>query len=423
MKFFHRCNRPSDEIRAKVTIPHCDKGGGKRKRPKWYRRINIFRRTKRDSELHKRCNRSNFNNNYESNQKSSYDWKPIKVYSKESNKASLCKESQTTLPNQTSTPSASSSCQTSDEWSHEHDENTDEKISVPSVSKETLLEIDSTNTYLHCACFLHDPAEEILKALEENPNLSKISNSNGELPLHYACLDSLGAEDRVVNALLASYPQGAMCENADRSLPLHLACMIGSPSIYLVQSLLYANPSAALLQSEFAMNSKYINDRAEDFHHCIGAGTGHQNGLLKAKPMCVTAENLIEILNNGRATLNLFYSFRAYQCTSKCNGSTERFPPSYGQIRIDQSCSPQPPQSPGLEQGWSALHLAALSGASIKVLNILLEYGPEMILAKTSQGRTPVDCAANAIKHKIVGAQKAYELLSKFRDKYVNSHT
>ena len=284
---------------------------------------------------------------------------------------------------------------------YDYETNTKKPTSALTVTKQTLLEIDPKNTPLHCACYLHEN-DEIHQMLQMDSSLCQVSNGNGELPLHYACLDPSGANDRIIDALLASYPQSAMCENCDRSLPLHLACMVGAPSLYVIQALLYANPTAALLQSEFTIDYSHItagevsNDGDHDCNTTLSS-------VVKENPGCS--------VDNFFGALHLFYK---HKCSAQCDEKRNYRPPSYGNVRFGNDCSPQPLQSHGLEQGWSALHLAALSGACPAVLEVLIEYGPNMINTKTSQGRTPLHCAMEAVNKNIKGAENTVHFLENY---------
>jgi len=289
------------------------------------------------------------------------------------------------------------------------------------ITKEKLMEIDDRNSPLHCACFLHLPHHkaEIIRALKCDPDLAKVSNGNGELPLHYACLDKKGVDDRVLDALLGAYPIASTCLNNDRSLPLHLHCMVGAPSLYAVKSLLYANPSAASLQSEFALPSAsgVPNNTAcgDDSHNLDDDGsfarTGCSGGLHNIHPACGSKADLVDFIDNSRTAFALLYTHKSTKCANDFQCSDHDIPPSYGQLRFDSKCTPLPPQTTGIEQGWSPLHFAALSGANLEVLKVLVEYAPHMVSVKTSCGRTPIDCATSAVQNNVEGAEEAWEYL------------
>jgi len=291
------------------------------------------------------------------------------------------------------------------------------------ITEAMLREMDSANSQMHIAAFfslvsIHK--EFVLNTLKVHPEQAMVPNSNGELPLHYICMQSSGVDDEVFHALLAAYPEASKCENNDRSLPLHLHCMVGAPSFSVVKSLLYLNVSASSMQSEF--NLPFNHPRPEDDFSQVfidDSVTVKDATCLEStgsQTYCGVPSNFIKVLSNSKNLIALLYARQKIQCNSDIN----TLPPSLRLIKFDDQCQPIPPQTAGTEQGFTALHFAALNGAGVNVLKLLLQYAPESFYIKTSQGRTPFDCCTAALVNNVKGTEEAYEFFINFASKNKN---
>jgi ankyrin repeat protein len=65
-----------------------------------------------------------------------------------------------------------------------------------------------------------------------------VTDVNGELPLHWACMS--GANYRTINTLITAYPEGTHLANHSGKLPLHLACQ--HSDLEVIKLLIAANP-------------------------------------------------------------------------------------------------------------------------------------------------------------------------------------
>ena len=84
------------------------------------------------------------------------------------------------------------------------------------------------DTVLHWSVFGHPPVDVIQAILAVKPDLAKVANKKGHLPLHVAC--SYRASPQVIAELLRVYPQAAGIKiPKDGSYPLHLLCDFGCP--------------------------------------------------------------------------------------------------------------------------------------------------------------------------------------------------
>uniref|UniRef100_A0A7S1BBZ7 Uncharacterized protein n=1 Tax=Corethron hystrix TaxID=216773 RepID=A0A7S1BBZ7_9STRA len=215
------------------------------------------------------------------------------------------------------------------------------------LSETYLLEIDDTNTTLHCACILHYPAGEILKIMEDNPEMASIKNKSGEYPLHYACLDEKGVDHRVFNKLVELNPDAVKTGNCERSFPLHLQCMVGVPSAHVVKELLKVYPHACAIQSEF--KTKYEGKEINKFKE----ETEEEDWFCNMwKEECWVPSI---IMNNK---------------------------PHRYKIQLQ----------PHIEQGWCPLHLAIIGGAHGESIRSIYDTRPAGYKLKTSRGRTPYMC-------------------------------
>jgi hypothetical protein len=84
----------------------------------------------------------------------------------------------------------------------------------------------SGDTILHWTCFGSPPLHAVEILLETCPDLAKIANLKGNLPLHVA--SSYRASGEIIRALLKVYPAAAGIPNQDGSWALHLCCDYGS---------------------------------------------------------------------------------------------------------------------------------------------------------------------------------------------------
>lgn len=95
----------------------------------------------------------------------------------------------------------------------------------------TLLEQDSNgDSILHWACFGSPPLFVVEAILKASPELIKVRNARGCLPLHTACL--YRASSNIVRTLVRSYPESAGMPirgvtDQSKSNPLHLLCDYG----------------------------------------------------------------------------------------------------------------------------------------------------------------------------------------------------
>jgi ankyrin repeat protein len=67
-----------------------------------------------------------------------------------------------------------------------------------------------------------------------------VTDINGELPLHWACMS--GSNYHTINTLITAYPEGTHLANHSGKLPLHLACQ--HSDLEIIKLLIAANPDA-----------------------------------------------------------------------------------------------------------------------------------------------------------------------------------
>jgi ankyrin repeat protein len=236
------------------------------------------------------------------------------------------------------------------------------KLTAQGYVSAEFTSLDPNNTPLHIACLTHYPKRFILDVLLKGDHLEGIftENSSGELPIHYAVMDTRGVDTDVLEALIEKFPESVEHRNIDKSLPIHVACQVGAPSLYSIERLLEINPDFSIAQNDLRVP---LNDEEmEDSSGWCGA-------------LCL----------DWFATDNEKY------------------------VRF--------------ETGWTPLHLAAVNGAPPEVIEAIVDANPECMNVRTNKKRTAVECAKNVIikallndveLHKVENTFNAIEVMQSY---------
>lgn len=211
---------------------------------------------------------------------------------------------------------------------------------------------------IHKACVLQPPEDVIEALLATYQEGAKAKDQDGWLPVHCACF--YGASDKVVSQLLSSYAKGAQSKDEEGRLPLHYACLKGA-SQDVVDVLLGNFPKGAM--------SKDDEGRLPIHHACSkGAPEGVIDALLKASPKGAQCKD-----DQGR--LPLHHACRK-SSSERVIRTLLRVYPRASQIKDDQDKLP--------------IHYACQNGTSPSVVNVLLTTYPESINVKNGFGYTPL---------------------------------
>lgn len=211
---------------------------------------------------------------------------------------------------------------------------------------------------LHKACVLQPPDEVIEALVASYPNGAKSQDQDGWLPIHCACF--YGAKTSIIKVLLDANPRGSQLKDDEGRLPLHYACLKGA-SQKVVDLLLETFIKGAM--------SKDDEGRLPIHHACSkGAPEGVIEALLKASPKGAQTKD-----DQGR--LALHHACRK-SSSERVVRTLLRVYPRAAQIKDDQDKLP--------------VHYACQHGVNPNVVNILLTTYPESINVKNGFGYTPL---------------------------------
>jgi hypothetical protein len=299
-------------------------------------------------------------------------------------------------------------------------QNDEEKV-IQEITADYLRKRDSKNTDLHIICFIERNPSKVMKVINMCKSMASIANSYNEYPLHYACMNPIWAKlkeraadlshknrkkmtereqkvvykrkmrhelwGKVMRALIEAYPAAAREENMERCVPLHLYCLMGAPCEEAVQAMVEEFPGGACLQSELAVPFNTSGRKSND------PSLPKKSRLLQIE----TPRNATTISSdNPSATkrgLVVFYLKRDSFLQS--SSSSGKQPPSRGLHRIEKG-KVVPPQSKDIEVGWTPLHIAAANVSNVDSLRCIIRVAPTGWHIKTSQGRSPLDCAISS---------------------------
>lgn len=104
-----------------------------------------------------------------------------------------------------------------------------------------------TWTALHDACE-HQDIEAVLQLIEANSDEAVNVDDHGETPLHIACWANPPL--KVVEALIAAFPQAVTDQDAHGDTPLHVALTNPETSCEVVHALLKACPAVASIANK-----------------------------------------------------------------------------------------------------------------------------------------------------------------------------
>lgn len=220
---------------------------------------------------------------------------------------------------------------------------------------------------LHKACVLNPPESIINALLASYPEGSRDTDQDGWLPIHCACF--YGANEKIVDALLTANPKGTLTKDDDGRLPLHYACLKGA-SKAVVDVLLASYAKGALIKD---------GEGRLPIHHACSKGASDPiiEALLKTAPKGAQSKD-----DQGR--LALHHACRK-NASERVIRTLLRVYPRASQIKDDQDKLP--------------IHYTCQHGAATSVVQLLLQTYPESINAKNGFGLTPLAEAKMAVKN------------------------
>ena len=256
---------------------------------------------------------------------------------------------------------------------------------IDSLNDHDIMQLDEKNTTMHVACLLHHTTDDILKRLEDHPEVAHTNNNANETPLHYAAMDKRGVNREVLKKLVQLNPEAVKQPNVQNSLPVHLACMVGAPSTYTIKTFLKMYPKAAMIQSDFP--------------------------LLFEEDMADTTD--VNVSDDDSDDENEFISYQPKSDPSAVSGIASMFAcaaPHQAALEMAHERSKRKDErtrrmnrannddGPKVETGFSPLHLAVMNSASPTIIGLLIKVNTRSIHLKTSRGRTALDCAQYIVR-------------------------
>ena len=244
------------------------------------------------------------------------------------------------------------------------------KLTTKGYVSAEFISVDPRNTPLHIACLTHYPEKFIIDHLmksdrkADNYRAVFAENTSGELPIHYAVMDSKGVPPLILDTLLKEFPESVEHCNVDGSLPIHVACEVGAPSLYSIKKLIKSWPGSVMIQND-----------------------------LQVPLMDEDKENEFEKELQNRSGLACCYD-------------------NFG---IDWFGGNEINGIENFETGWTPIHLASVNGAEPEVIETILEAANGRCLdIQTNKGRTALQCAKWCIINAIINDVNVSKLQNTF---------
>jgi hypothetical protein len=234
---------------------------------------------------------------------------------------------------------------------------------------------DTLNTTLHVACVKkYSEALIVDQLISKGPSAVTMRNQNRDLPLHCAmkCTIDNGIDDRVFDELVTRYPVGVEAVNKDNCLPLHLACKSGGRNVNVTKKLLELYPLGAIMKCDLKLQ---FDDEALD---CVERNPDF--------PRLELDKSISEDADDMDTCGSTFWS--TFLMLSPKNS-------------FEMETNTKPISSnPGIESGFSPLHLAVMFGAPPDIIEAIITANPACLALTTDQGRKAIDIARYAVAGK-----------------------
>lgn len=247
---------------------------------------------------------------------------------------------------------------------------------------DPLIQDGGGNYPLHLAVGRAAPPEIVLKLLQSDADAAKRKNDLRETPLHVAT--SGGAPLAVVQLLLFANPAAVEERDVFKRLPLHCAALSGRAEV--VRELLIRHPEGLLAADEDLDLPLHSAARCKS-PHCSDVVAA----LLAQAPQAAAETNLdrqlplhVAVLSKPPDTV-VAALLRAYPEAARAPVS-----PAAGDVDLEEY------RDPVKHEGLLPLHLAVAVGASLPVVQLLLEQYEAAAQVPSKRGQLPIHLAACA---------------------------
>lgn len=265
---------------------------------------------------------------------------------------------------------------------------------------------------LHRACAAGSsggsaPRHAIESLLKAYPTGAKTVSEKGDLPLHIACKQRASLD--VVQVLMEAYPLGASTRDDRGRLPVHLACISGT-TISILEALLRASPGTSEMtdgagrtplmyaEESFHRNKVELIDalqREKDQSAAGEAGGARTTRLYDL----VAARRWVEVVARAREAPSEAFSW-------SIDGTANA-----GRLPIHLACSLDPPRravaslinahvdgvrAVSGSDDTTCLHAACASGATVDVIQLLINAHPDAVATRDRTGLLPIHAACSA---------------------------
>ena len=221
-------------------------------------------------------------------------------------------------------------------------------------------------TPLHRILCRYHQLDIIEKIIKYSPEVLKMKNTFGRLPIHYACWNVAPLE--VIQALITASPDSIKVEDSARWLPLHWACHYNA-SLDVLNFLIESHPEGIDHKNRFGQTPLLILKQKKY------AEKKDDNNMLPLHNAC----------NNGYSLHIIRLLIQANPQSWTIQDNVGKTPRQY----LNETASRHD------ERGMVLLHRQAAhcKGLNIKILNMLFDAYPEAIRIQDNFGLLPLHYA------------------------------